>query len=99
MAKNVNTANAMGSKASAKANAMVYNPGAQGTVSFGSSYKPETSNVKPGKLAMKQTIANPKNAPVRTNGNAPGGQKVGFGLKGVKTPQPAKNRAGFTTSD
>ncbi len=82
-----------------KANAMTYNPGAQGTVSFGNSYKPETSNVRPGKLAMKQTIANPKNAPVRTNGNAPGKVDVGFGLKGVKKPQPAKNRTGFTTSD
>jgi hypothetical protein len=85
-------------KTPGKNNSILGNPGAQGSVSFGGSYRQETSNVRPGKLPMKQTIANPKNAPVRTNGNAPGGARVCFD-KGVKLPKPAKNRAGFTTSD
>lgn len=85
-------------KTPAKENSMLGNPGAQGSVSFGGSFKQESSNLRPGKLAMKQSIANPKNAPVRTNGNAPGNPYVCFD-KGVKKPKPAKNRAGFTTSD
>lgn len=94
----LDTANTPSSKWSSRANSLTYNPGAQGTVSFGSSYRDDTSNKAGGKLPMKQTIANPKNAPVRTNGNAPGSVRVAFD-KGVKLPKPAKNRAGFTTSD
>lgn len=94
----LNTSNQPTGKWSSRANALTYNPGAQGTVSFGENYRAETSNLKPGKLPMKQTIANPKDAPVRTNGNAPGNPYVCFD-KGVKKPKPAKNRVGFTTSD
>lgn len=85
-------------KTPGKNNSLLGNPGAQGNVSFGTSYKTETSNTVGQKLPMKQTIANPKNAPVRTNGNAPGNPSVAFD-RGVKKPQPAKNRSGFTTSD
>ena len=96
--KSVNTSNEPSGKWSSRANALTYNPGAQGTVSFGNSFKMETSNTKGQKLPMKQTIANPGEGPVRKNGNAPGNPSVAFD-RGVKLPKPAKNRVGFTTSD
>jgi hypothetical protein len=96
--KSVNTADQPSKAWSSRANALTYNPGAQGTVSFGGSFKPETSNLKPGKLAMPQTIANPGKGPVNNKGDAPGNVKVAFN-KGQKLPGPAKNRVGFTTSD
>lgn len=96
MAKNVG--NGFGSDPG-KRNSILGNPGAQGSVSFGGSFKQETSNTKGNKLGLSQTIANPGKGPVRNNGNAKGSPSCGFGLKGVKKPQPAKNRVGFTTSD
>lgn len=92
-----NTSNQPSSKWSSRANAMTYNPGAQGTVSFGSSFKDNTGLVK-GKLAMGQTIANPGKGPVNNKGDAPGNVKVAFDSK-QKLPGLAKNRVGFTTSD
>lgn len=43
------------------------NPGAQGHCSFGTTYRTETSNVKGGKLPLKQTVASPKPAPSKSN--------------------------------
>lgn len=81
----------------AKQNGMSSNPGSQGYCSFGSSFRQETSNLKGQSLGMSQTIANPGKGPVRTNGNGPSPGTVKFGP--AKMPKPAKNRAGFTTSD
>lgn len=76
---------------------MTTNPGAQGYCGFGKSFRQESSNVKSSSLPMSQTIANPGKGPVRMNGNAKSPSQVKFGP--AKMPKPAKNRAGFTTSD
>lgn len=73
------------------------NPGAQGYCGFGSSFREETSNVKPGKLSMSQSIASPGKGPGSPAGGGKGPGMVKFGP--AKVPQLAKNRAGFTTSD
>lgn len=71
------------------------NPGAQGYCGFGDSFRNDTTNVK-GKLSMGQTVASPKPAPTtKGGGKSPGMLKFGP----AKVPKPAKNRAGFTTSD
>lgn len=81
----------------AKQNSMTSNPGAQGYCGFGSSFRQETSNLKGSKLSMSQTIANPGKGPgtPKSGGKGPGILKFGP----AKTPKPAKNRVGFTTSD
>jgi hypothetical protein len=81
----------------AKQNSMASNPGAQGHCSFGTSFKQETSNITSTSLPMSQTIANPGKGPVAKSGGGKGPAMVKFGP--AKVPQPAKNRAGFTTSD
>lgn len=82
---------------SGKSTSLDYNPGAQGSVSFGKSFPNETKNVVSGKLPLKQTVANPKNAPINNKGNAGASPKrVQFG--NTPLPKPAKNRVGFKTS-
>ena len=81
----------------AKQNSMTSNPGAQGHCSFGDSFRLETSNVKDNSLSMSQTIANPGKGPGTPSGGGKSPSMVKFGP--AKVPKPAKNRAGFTTSD
>jgi hypothetical protein len=72
------------------------NPGAQGSCSFGTSFREETSNVTAKNLPVPQTIANPGKGPVNPS-SGKGPTMVKFGP--AKVPKPAKNKAGFTTSD
>lgn len=81
----------------ANQNSMTSNPGAQGHCSFGSSFRPETSNMKGSSLSMPQTIANPGKGPGAPKSGGKGPSMVKFGP--AKVPKVAKNRAGFTTSD
>lgn len=80
-----------------KQNSMTSNPGAQGYCGFGTSFKQETSNLKAQSLPMPQTIANPGKGPANPSGGGKGPAMLKFGP--AKVPKPAKNRAGFTTSD
>lgn len=80
-----------------KSTSMKGNPGAQGSACFGGGFRQESSNIKGQKLPMSQTVASPGKGPVRTSGGGKGPGRVKFGP--AKVPGPAKNRAGFTTSD
>lgn len=73
------------------------NPGAQGSCGFGTSFKEETSNITTKSLPMSQTIANPGKGPANPGSGGKSPPMVKFGP--AKVPKPAKNRAGFTTSD
>ena len=73
------------------------NPGAQGSVGFGGAMRSETSNVVSSSLGLPQTIMNPGKGPANPKSGGAGPGMVRFGS--AKVPKPAKNRAGFTTSD